>query len=512
MKRSPFRRVLQVAAFVRKETVDVANQPRLLASLVIAPFVILLAFGLGYRKTQSPYRAWFVAPAGSVFLDRVRDDADQLGRYIRIAGTGTDPEAAKRKLQKGEIDVVVQFPDRPLDTILSGEQAPIAILHNRIDPIELTAIDFASRLAVDEVNGQILAGIVTSGQDAAAPLREPFAGAADMVSAADQAMARGDSAEARRQLDELSNRVGTAEAGVTATTAMLAQFSAQGGGAETVQQHAATVIDDIAKVRQHLGDAQRAANGGDLDRSRVQLGALHDALTAADANFSTFTNVEAKVLVRPFVSSVASVTPTRGVVSDFYAPAAVMLLVQQFGVAFGALSFVRERELGILEVFRAAPLGPSETVVGKYIGYLLVGGGVAAALMALVVWGLRTPMNGRWSDAVVALALTLLASIGLGLAISLASPNDTQAVQFTMITLLASLFFSGFFLAVEQLTYPARVLSWLLPSTFGNQLLRDVMLRGVRLDRTATMAIAAYGVLAFVLTWLGTRRRLAGDA
>ena len=42
-------------------------------------------------------------------------------------------------------------------------------MHTRLDPIERTAIDFASRLAIDEINGQILAEIVEGGQGLARP-------------------------------------------------------------------------------------------------------------------------------------------------------------------------------------------------------------------------------------------------------------------------------------------------------------------------------------------------------
>jgi hypothetical protein len=36
--------------------------------------------------------------------------------------------------------------------------------HNRLDPVELTAIDFASRLAVDQINSQVLSTLVGEGQ------------------------------------------------------------------------------------------------------------------------------------------------------------------------------------------------------------------------------------------------------------------------------------------------------------------------------------------------------------
>ena len=41
-------------------------------------------------------------------------------------------------------------------------------------------------------------------------------------------------------------------------------------------------------------------------------------------------------------------------------------MLQQFGVAFGALSFVRERRLGIVDVYRVAPVNATATLIGKY--------------------------------------------------------------------------------------------------------------------------------------------------
>jgi ABC-2 type transport system permease protein len=110
---------------------------------------------------------------------------------------------------------------------------------------------------------------------------------------------------------------------------------------------------------------------------------------------------------------------------------------------------------------------------------------------------------------VVIIGLTLVASIGLGLVISLLSASDTQAVQYTLIVLLASLFFSGFFLTLDQLAYPAKLVSWLLPATYGIDLLRDQMLRGIEPERMDLAAVAAYGAVAFAAAWIGGRRRLA---
>jgi len=232
-------------------------------------------------------------------------------------------------------------------------------------------------------------------------------------------------------------------------------------------------------------------------------------MTTVHENFDAFTTVQADVLVRPFVSQVTAVGDGDNTITDFYAPAAVVLLVQQFGVAFGAVTFVRERSLGTVEMYRAGPVSAGPLLLGKYLGYFVIGGVVAALLVTLVVQLLGVPLHGDPAAVTVVLGLVLLASVGLGFMISLMSRTDTQAVQYSMIVLLASLFFSGFFLAVERLAYPARIISWLLPATFGITLLRDVMLRGISLRPSTTLALCAYTVVVVLLSYLGTRRLLA---
>jgi ABC-2 type transport system permease protein len=114
MKPSIFRRFLQVATFMRKESLDVLRQPRLLLTLVIGPFLIMAAFGLGYRDTPEPMRTLFVAPDGSPFIDQVETYADDLGSYVDYAGVTSDADAADRRLATGDVDLVVTFPDDAL--------------------------------------------------------------------------------------------------------------------------------------------------------------------------------------------------------------------------------------------------------------------------------------------------------------------------------------------------------------------------------------------------------------
>jgi ABC-2 type transport system permease protein len=235
---------------------------------------------------------------------------------------------------------------------------------------------------------------------------------------------------------------------------------------------------------------------------------VHDLIGTVNANYQEFTSVDSAVLVQPFESRVDLAVPGNHDATDWYAPAAVVLMLQQFGVAFGALSFVRERQSGILDVYKVAPVNATEALVGKYLAYLPIGGIIGAALTALIVGVLGVADTSSLPDLAIVMGLSLFASIGLGLIISLASATDAQAVQYTMIVLLASLFFSGFFLSTGQLEGIGQAVSWLLPVSYGMEMLRDVMLRGVPINRDRVIGLGAYGVVAFFLALIGTRRRM----
>jgi ABC-2 type transport system permease protein len=99
------------------------------------------------------------------------------------------------------------------------------------------------------------------------------------------------------------------------------------------------------------------------------------------------------------------------------------------------------------------------------------------------------------------IAALLFTSLGIGFFISIISQTDTQAVQYSMITLLASVFFSGFIMSLNTLWEPVRVISWMLPNTYGTFLLRDIALRGIAPDWTLLGALAAIGLFLVLVSW-----------
>lgn len=223
---------------------------------------------------------------------------------------------------------------------------------------------------------------------------------------------------------------------------------------------------------------------------------------------TTYLELDPEVIISPFRGEVSAMTGERVELTDFYAPAVVVVLLQHLAITLLGLSVVRERELGATDLFRVSPLRTGEYVVGKFLSYLLLGGVVAAVLLVLLVYGLGVPMIGSWWHLAVALGLLLFTSTAVGLVLSMLANSDSQAVQYAMLVLLATIFLSGFLLSLERFVPIAQPLPWLLPATYGITTVRDVMLRGSPLDPLVLGGLAGYGVVFTVLAAMLARRRI----
>ena len=108
--------------------------------------------------------------------------------------------------------------------------------------------------------------------------------------------------------------------------------------------------------------------------------------------------------------------------------------------------------------------------------------------------------------------LLTFASLGVGLLISLVADSERMAVQLAMLVLLASVFFSGFVLPVQDFIGPVQYLAYVLPVTHGIATLQDAMLRGMVTEPWMIAALAGIGVVLYLVSLLRMRAILRGAA
>jgi len=222
-----------------------------------------------------------------------------------------------------------------------------------------------------------------------------------------------------------------------------------------------------------------------------------------------FSRISPQVIAAPTRAETKNWAQSSPDVVIYFAPAVLALVLQHMGITLTALSMVREKLSGAFDLFRVSPVRTIEILFGKYLAYGFLNLSIAAMVTFLLTGVLHVPILGslHWFAAIV--LLLTFASLGLGLFISAISSSERQAVQLSMLVLLASVFFSGFVLPLDEFVEPVQYLAYLLPVTHGIRLLQDFMLRGGTYAPWQVYALALVGGVLFLFTAFSLRRGLS---
>lgn len=229
-------------------------------------------------------------------------------------------------------------------------------------------------------------------------------------------------------------------------------------------------------------------------------------ISFAEGELPEATNISPEVLARPTTAETDNIAPTEPNVLSFFGPAVFALVIQHLAVTLAALSMVRERLSGQVDRFRVAPVSSMELLVGKYLAYAVLSLAVSAVVGVLLVGVLGVPLLGSIHLVIGIVLLLTFASLGYGLLISLVADSEHQAVQLSMLILLASVFFSGFVLPVTDFEPWMRYIAYALPVTHGIETLQQLMLRGGVSASWMLGVLLGIGIALYVVSLLRLRR------
>ena len=227
---------------------------------------------------------------------------------------------------------------------------------------------------------------------------------------------------------------------------------------------------------------------------------------AAEAGLIETGDTPLSVVAEPTRAELRNVAPVTPGVVAFYAPAVLALIIQHLAVTLIAMSMVKERTSGIMEMYRVAPVNAWEILASKLFAYLFIGGVIAIVTLGLMRLGFNVPMLGDPWLLFASVVLVLVASLGVGLAIALVSDSERQAVQLSLLMLLASVFFSGFVLATDEFNIAVQAMAHVLPVTHGIRLIQDIMLRGSITQLWQVGMLGLIAALMLLFSWIGLRR------
>jgi ABC-2 type transport system permease protein len=221
-------------------------------------------------------------------------------------------------------------------------------------------------------------------------------------------------------------------------------------------------------------------------------------------------DISPDVIAHPTTAVTRNLAPSSVSVLNFFSPAVLALVIQHLAITLSALSMVRERLNGQMDLFRVAPVNAAEVLTGKYLAYAILSLVATAAVGDAMIYALHVPVISGYLLPVAVILLLTFAGLGVGLLISLVADSERMAVQLAMLVLLASVFFSGFVLPVHDFVGPVQAVSYALPVTHAIALLQDGMLRGQLFQPWMLPALAAIGLALYVISLVRMQSVLKG--
>ena len=483
----------RVLAFITKEIVTISGQPQLLLLLILGPFLVLLAFGLGYRQHGPELKTIVVEPVEEEREQAISFYLSAVGSPLSIVSVTPDQEAALAELRARRVDLVAVAPPQARSTLLAGRNVRLVFYHNAIDPVRVGYI----RAVVDGATGQLNRAILrlaigeqqASAKDYEQVLRQEQAYLSE-IRAALRANDRARAQELTRALH--------ANAMVVASLWFLAREPLADPAAPASQ-----LAEDSRQLDSLLAAPDSDAQALDQILARMQ-GDVERMLTALERT----QRIPPEVLVAPLIWEVKGVSAYEPGYVAYHSPTVLALLIQHLCITLAALSLVDERSAGAIELFRAAPVSAGEILVGKFLAYVLVIAVTAVGLVILQVRGLAVRMLGDWWWLTVVVGALMASSLNLGFLISALAHSRSQAIQMSMLALLGSIFFSGFFVPLDDFALPVRLISYSLPVTYGIEQLRQVVLRGEQPQPLYLGALVSWAVLFWIPAVQLFRRQL----
>jgi ABC-2 type transport system permease protein len=184
-----------------------------------------------------------------------------------------------------------------------------------------------------------------------------------------------------------------------------------------------------------------------------------------------------------------------------FVPGVMAMVLMLVCTMMTAITVVREKELGTMEILLASPIQPLKIIIAKAVPYLLLSMVNIASILLLSVFVLDVPINGSLLLLIVESILFTLTCLAFGLLIS-SSTGSQQTAMFISLTgmFLPTIMLSGFMFPIENMPLPLRIISNIVPAKWYYLIVKDVMIKGVGFSEVWKETLILAGMMLFLLS------------
>jgi ABC-2 type transport system permease protein len=194
----------------------------------------------------------------------------------------------------------------------------------------------------------------------------------------------------------------------------------------------------------------------------------------------------------------------------FMVPGVIAQILYGLTSFLTATAVVRERERGTIEQLIVTPIRPWELIVGKILPYALLAFLNTLEVLALGAWLFDVPVRGDLGMILLLSILFLFSGLGIGLLASTIANTQREAMLTIFMTLLPSIFLSGFFFPLEAMPPLLQWISYIVPMRYYLVIIRSLLIKGVQASSVQgeIIALIVFAVVIMTLATLRFRKRL----
>ncbi len=163
----------------------------------------------------------------------------------------------------------------------------------------------------------------------------------------------------------------------------------------------------------------------------------------------------------------------------FNIPGVIGMILSFITALLTATAVVRERERGTIEQLIVTPIRSWELIVGKVLPYVFLAFVDVIEVLIIGHWWFGVPVRGDLALILILSGLFALSSLGIGLFASTVANTQQEAVLTVMMTILPSIFLSGFFFPIDAMPKFLQIVSYAVPLRYYLVIIRALMLKGV---------------------------------
>jgi ABC-2 type transport system permease protein len=194
----------------------------------------------------------------------------------------------------------------------------------------------------------------------------------------------------------------------------------------------------------------------------------------------------------------------------FMVPGVIGMILYALTSILTATAIVRERERGTIEQLIVTPIRSWELVIGKMLPYVILAFLNTLEVLAIGSLWFKVPIRGDLGLILGLSALFLLSGLGIGLLASTFANTQQEAMLIVWMTLLPSIFLSGFFFPLAAMPPVLQWISYLFPLRYYLVIIRALMLKGSELQFIwkDSLALLVFGIAIMSLAALRFRKSL----